>query len=289
MSDKVEIWLTVNCTKPIKDVLLNRGIAMGNEFRFDRVSWKIIVTRTADLFLEVLKRAVSHRITQQHADVKCTWRTAIGDDEFLLVPPTEDRARLMPRLREIMQFLRGLLYEKRFVGTVLRAVLMDIIAARSEEQLLAGTFDVATAIARTVDRLNGMDLEKEGLGAEQPPPAATGDAAAPPISADETAAVGVAPTIEVAAPAPQADTAPEGEPAEPPAPEPVPDDAPAEAPAPEAPAEEPAAEPQPEAEPVEPPASAPEEADTEEAPPEPAAPEDDADEKPKRKRRRGKK
>jgi hypothetical protein len=272
MSDKIEVWLTVNCTKPIKDVLLNRGIAAGNEFRFDRISWKIIVTRTADLFLEVLKRAVSHRITQQHADIKCTWRTAIGDDEFLLVPPTEDRARLMPRLREIMQFLRGLLYEKRFVGTVLRAVLMDIIAARSEEQMLAGTFDVATAIARTVDRLNTMDLEKEGLGAEQPAPPATGQATAPaPIPPDATAAVGATPTIEFAPPAPEADTPPEGEPAEPAA-----DAAPAEAPVPEAPA-------------AEPPATAPEEADTKEAPAEPDTPEDDADKKPKRKRRRGKK
>jgi hypothetical protein len=185
MKEKVEIWLTVNCTKPIKDVLLNRGIAMGNEFRFDRVSWKVIVTRTADVFLDCLKRAVTHRITQQFADVQPAWRTALGDDELLIVPPTQDRQAAMPQIRQVMAFLRELLYERKFVGTVLRAVLMEIVSSRSEERILAGKFDTADAIARVVDRLNVMDLTKEGLGAEQASAAAASE-----------------PALRIAAPAP---------------------------------------------------------------------------------------
>jgi len=180
MSDSVEIWVTVNCRKPIKDVLLNRGIASGNEFRFDNVGWKIIVTRTADLFLEVLKRSVEHRIVGEFPDVQPVWRMAIGDDELLIVPPpAADRQRMLGRIREIMEFLRGLLYEGRFVGTVLRAVLSDAIENRSEEDILGGKLDAEPTVARLVDRLNAMDLTKEGLGA-QPAGAAGAAAPAPP-------------------------------------------------------------------------------------------------------------
>lgn len=209
MADKVEIWATINCKDPIKSVLLNRGIAMGNEYRFDNVAWKVLVTRTGDLFLEVLRQAVEHRLLDQYDDVELIWRLAIGPDELLLVPPSQDRQRLMPKLREIMTFLRGLLYERRFVATVLRGVLGAVIDTRAEERILAGTLHRDAVIVQVVDRLNAMDLDKEGVGAEQAAAAAT-------TSTDDVAATPPeTPQLRIAEPPPpeqegESDAASEG-------------------------------------------------------------------------------
>jgi len=167
MADKIEVWLAVNCKEPIREVLLRRGIAMGNEYRFDNVSWKVLVTRVGDLFLDVLRRAVEHRLLAEHDGLDVTWRTALGDDELLLVPPAEDRQRMMPVLRDAMGFLRDLLFEQRFIATTLRTVLQDILQARSEQRILAGTLDVPATVDRLVEALDGMDLATEGVGAEQ--------------------------------------------------------------------------------------------------------------------------
>jgi len=157
----------MDCMAPIKTALLSRGIAMGNEYRFDEVSWKIITTRTADLFLEVLREAVAHRLAADHDDIQPAWRMAIGKDELLIVPPAEDRERLLPKLREIMDFLRDLLFANRFVATVLREVLRDVIASRLEETILAGTLDKTQLLATVTERLDAMDLAVEGVGADQ--------------------------------------------------------------------------------------------------------------------------
>ena len=193
MTDTLEIWITVDCTKVVKTALLNRGIAMGNEYRFDEVSWKILVTRTADLFLDVLRRAVEHRILRDSPDLQLVWRTAIGSDELLLVPPpAEDRQRLLPRVQQVMALLRGLLYEKKFIGTALRAVLMEMIDRRAEEKILAGRFDREATVAKLADKLNAMDLDKEGAAAAVPAepaaptePAASEEPAPPDEPPDE--------------------------------------------------------------------------------------------------------
>ena len=174
MNDKVEIWITINCREVIKAALLNRGIASGNEYRFDPLGWKILVTRTGDLFLEVLRRALEYRIGLQQADLDLGWRLALGEDELLLVPGGENREQELTRIREIMAFLQGLLYEKRFVDVVLRTVLTDIINTRAEEHILRSQYQREAAIGRMVGELNALDVSK--LPTAQPaaiqPPAA---------------------------------------------------------------------------------------------------------------------
>lgn len=187
MKQDIEIWITVDCAQPIKNVLVNRGIAMGNEFRFEAVAWKIIVTRTADLFMEVLKRATEHRLAEACEDVQPAWRMALGKDELLIVPPGENRQAAMPFIRQTMEFLRGLLYERKFVGTALRAVLGSIIDARAEERVLAGKHDPQAIAEAVVTQLNAMDLAKEGVGAEQDRAAAAGAPAAQPAAAEPPA------------------------------------------------------------------------------------------------------
>lgn len=166
MKDKVEIWITTDCTEVIRAALLNRGIAMGNEYRFDQVGWKIIVTRTADLFLEVLKGALEHRITAEYPDVQPLWRMALGKDELLLVPPGEDRQRELERIRQVMGFLRELLYTRKFVALTLRSVLSEAIGSRWEEKLLAGQLDREAAVAKLVADLNAMDIDEAAAAAE---------------------------------------------------------------------------------------------------------------------------
>ncbi len=195
MSRHAEIWLTVNCTKPIHDVLLNRGIAAGNEYRFDRVAWKVIVTRTADTFLEALRRAVENRLTDAVDDLECSWRMALGDDELLLVPPAAGSGEDMAVLREVMDFLRDLLYQRKFVGTTLRAVLTAVIERRLEEPIRRGEADLDALVDEVVEKLDAMDLDTEGLGAEQP-------------------AAGTVPPADVPAPAAPAEQAVENEPAD---------------------------------------------------------------------------
>jgi len=177
MKDKVEIWITTDCAEVIKTALLNRGIAMGNEYRFDNVSWKIIVTRTADLFLEVLRRALEHRITAEYPDVQPIWRMAIGKDELLLVPFGADRQKELLRIRELMGFLRALLYDRKFVGLTLRAVLTEAIDARWEEKLLAGSLDREANIAKLAADLNALDVAEAAAALEAS--IAAGRAAAP--------------------------------------------------------------------------------------------------------------
>jgi hypothetical protein len=160
MNDKVEIWITISCREVVKAALLNRGIAAGNEYRFDPLGWKILVTRTGDLFLEVLRRALEYRIGLQHADLDLGWRLALGEDELLLVPGGQNREHELVRIREIMTFLQGLLYQKRFVDAVLRSVITDIITARAEEQILRGQYDREAAIGRMVGELNALDVDK---------------------------------------------------------------------------------------------------------------------------------
>ena len=208
MADKVEIWVTVDCKKVIKGALLNQGIAMGNEYRFEQVAWKILVTRTADLFLDALKGALEHRITSEFPDIQPVWRMALGEDELLMVPPAEDRQRMLERIREIMAFLRGLLYERKFVGVVLRGVLTDVVASRSEENILAGKHDRQATAGRLVERLNALDLssaEPAAEGVAEPPPAEP-----PPAEAPQAQAAGA----DTPAEAPQAQAA-EDAPAEP--------------------------------------------------------------------------
>ena len=205
MKDKVEIWITTDCTEVIKTALLNRGIAMGNEYRFDRVGWKIIVTRTADLFLEVLRRALEHRITAEHPDVQPAWRMAIGKDELLLVPAGEDRQKELLRIREVMGFLRGLLYDLKFVGLALRSVLTEAINSRWEEKLLAGNLDREANIAKLVDELNAMDIAGAAAALE-----ATAAARAPAAKAPQPPE----PPAEAAAEPPGAEATPQEPPAQ---------------------------------------------------------------------------
>jgi hypothetical protein len=169
MKDKVEIWITISCREVVKAALLNRGIAAGNEYRFDPLGWKILVTRTGDLFLEVLRRALEYRIGLQHADLDLTWRLALGEDELLLVPGGQNRERELAKIREIMAFLQGLLYEKRFVDAALRTVLTDIFDTRAEEHILRGHYGREDAIARMAGELNALDVDKLPVA---PPPAA---------------------------------------------------------------------------------------------------------------------
>jgi hypothetical protein len=169
MKDKVEIWITISCREVVKAALLNRGIAAGNEYRFDPLGWKILVTRTGDLFLEVLRRALEYRIGLQHADLDLGWRLALGEDELLLVPGGLNRERELTRIREIMAFLHGLLYEKRFVDAVLRTVLTDIINTRAEEHILRGQYEREAAIGRMVGELNALDVAKLPIAPPAPP------------------------------------------------------------------------------------------------------------------------
>ncbi len=211
MKDKVEIWITTDCTEVIKTALLNRGIAMGNEYRFDRVGWKIIVTRTADLFLEVLQRALEHRITAEHPDVQPAWRMAIGKDELLLVPAGEDRQKELLRIREVMGFLRGLLYDLKFVGLALRSVLTEAINSRWEEKLLAGDLDRETNIAKLVDELNAMDIAEaaaamEAAAAARTPAAEAPQPPEPPAEAEPTEAAAEPPGAEATPEEPPAET-----------------------------------------------------------------------------------
>jgi hypothetical protein len=210
MKDKVEIWITTDCAEVTKTALLNRGIAMGNEYRFDNVSWKIIVTRTADLFLEVLRRALEHRITAEYPDVQPIWRMAVGKDELLLVPFGQDRQKELLRIRELMAFLRGLLYDRKFVGLTLRAVLTEAINARWEEKLLAGSLDREANIAKLVADLNALDVAEAAAALEAT--IAAGRAAAPQAPRPPEAPAQAEPTEAPAEP-----TGAEATPEEPPA------------------------------------------------------------------------